>query len=217
VVRDHGGFIPVDEHTRAYGSDRVFAVGDATTVRLKHSALAAAQANSAAETLAAEAGVDIAPTPWSPMLYGILADPPHFPGRPDSVWLDDGEPITHCLWWPPGHVTGRHLAPYVAARDPVVRTGLLWHPRGVPVAAQVAGPPPPEHPSSPSSSGEAIETDARSRQLLAISQRERAGERVQHTLEAQGEAFERRKREVIARLEAAGYLRHDPDHEDGRR
>lgn len=209
VAHDAGGFIPIDERARASGSDRVLAVGDATTVRLKHSALAAAQANAAAETLAAEAGADVAPTPWSPVLYGILADPPHFPGPPDSVWLDGGEPITHCLWWPPGHVTGRHLAPYVAARDPVVRTGLLWHPRGIPVAAQVAGAAVAEHlPSDDGGAGESIEADARSRQLLAIRRTERVGELAQRRAEADGKAFDRREREVIARLQAAGYLRH---------
>jgi sulfide:quinone oxidoreductase len=208
VAHDDGGFIPVDERARASRSDRVLAAGDATTVRLKHSAIAAAQANAAAETIAAEAGADMNPTPWSPILYGILADPPHFPGPPDSVWLDGGEPITHCLWWPPGHVTGRHLAPYVAARDPVVRTGLLWHPRGVPVAAQVAGPAEAEHPPDHGRAGESIEADARSRQLLAIRRTERVGERGRRRAEAEGEAFDRREREVIARLQAAGYLRH---------
>jgi hypothetical protein len=29
------------------------------------------------------------------------------PAPPGSPWLDDGEPLAHCLWWPPGHVSGR--------------------------------------------------------------------------------------------------------------
>jgi sulfide:quinone oxidoreductase len=219
VAHDPRGFIPVNEHTHASGADRVVAVGDATTVRLKHSALAVAQADSAAETLAAEAGADIAPTPWSPILYGILAAPPHFPDPPDSVWLPSGEPITHCLWWPPGHVTGRHLAPYVAARDPVVRTGLLWHPRGVPIAAPVAAPAGAREqvPARSAQAADATAADARTRQLLAIRRTEREGERLGRTLEGKREAFERHQREVVARLEAAGYLRHDPDDEGRRR
>jgi sulfide:quinone oxidoreductase len=212
VAHDAGGFIPVDGGARVAGADRLLAVGDATTVRLKHSAIAAAQANAAAETIAAEAGAEVDPTPWSPVLYGILADPPHFPGPPDSVWLDGGEPITHCLWWPPGHVTGRHLAPYIAARDPVVRTGLLWHPRGVPVAAKVAGAETAEHPPpNHGYAGQSIEADAHARQLLAIRRAARAGERSRRRAKADGDAFDRRERDVIARLQAAGYLRHAGD------
>lgn len=91
----------------------------------------------AAEAIAAEAGADVTPAPWSRVLDGIIVVPPRFSGPGGTVWLEDSEPVTHCLWWPPGHVAGRYLAQYIAARDGAVRVGLRWHPAGVPVAARV--------------------------------------------------------------------------------
>jgi sulfide:quinone oxidoreductase len=213
LPHDRRGYVAVDEHARAPGSGRVFVAGDATALRLRHSALAADQAQAAAQALAAEAGADCAAEPWSPTLYGILAVPPHFPGRAGSVWIDGGRPVTHCLWWPPGHVSGRHLSRWIARRDPAVHPGLLWHPKGLPVAAGVT-PAGDSGSDSEDLDPEAIERDARTRQLLAIGRAERHGERLGQSLERRGEELERRHRLVAARLEAAGYIRHRADGRD---
>jgi hypothetical protein len=168
--------------------------------------LASAQGTAAAEAIAAAAGADVDPEPWRPTLYGILTLPPHFPGPPGSPWLDNREPISHCLWWPPGHVAGRHLAPFLASSDPGVRPGLEWHPNGVPLAVPVgwdegtavAAPAAPRE--------AALRQDAMTRQLMAIRRAEHEEERVQHALERRAEEFDLHEREVINRLRAAGYL-----------
>jgi len=211
MPHDSRGFIPVDAHARVAGARRSFAAGDATSLSLKHSTLSASQATAAAEAIAAEAGADVTPTPWSPVLHGLLTLPPHFPGARGSPWLDDGEPVTHCLWWPPGHVAGRHLAPYLAASDRGVRPGLGWHPNGVPVAVQVGGEDgAATEPPAAAPSDEAIRRDVLTRQLMAIRRIERDGRQLVHELEGRGREFERHERETIERLEAAGYLHHVP-------
>ena len=209
VPHDSRGFIPVDAHARVVGAGHCFAAGDATSLSLKHSTLAASQATAAAEAIAAEAGADVAPTPWSPVLHGLLTIPPHFSGAAGSPWLDDGQPVTNCLWWPPGHVAGRHLAPYLAASDPGLRPGLGWHPNGLPVAVEVGG----DNAAATGSpvavpTEEAIRRDARTRQLMAMRRTEGEGRQLMHELEGLRSEFERHQRETVKRLEAAGYLHH---------
>ncbi len=202
---DAHGFIPVDAHGRAGGEERLYAAGDATPLVLKHSALAAAQGAAVAEAIAAAAGADVDPRPWSPVLYGLLMLPPHFAGERGSPWVRPGEPITHCLWWPPGHAAGRYLAPFLASDDQRVRPGLEWHPNGVPVAISLA--PESEAATMPGEPDEAsVRRDAMHRQLLAIRRAEREGETVGRALESRRGDFERHEREVVQQLRAAGYL-----------
>jgi sulfide:quinone oxidoreductase len=59
------GFIPVDAHGAVPGLGDVYAVGDATACPLKHVDVAAAQAATVADVLAARAGLPVAPTPWT--------------------------------------------------------------------------------------------------------------------------------------------------------
>jgi hypothetical protein len=206
VPHDSRGFIPVDGHARVKGSRRIFAVGDATRSRLAHSSLAGLQAQAAAEAIAAEAGEELEPTPWSPVLHGILAVPPHFPDGPGSIWQHDGEPLTDCLWWPPGHVAGRYLAPFLAARDPGLRPGIPWHPRGLPIAVELESELPEPASTGDARSPDALRQEARDRQLLAMRRSERQGERTLVDMERHMADFERREREVIDHLQAAGYL-----------
>jgi sulfide:quinone oxidoreductase len=207
TAHDASGFVRVDEHARVLGQDGVYAVGDATALTLKHSTLASRQGTAAAEAIAAAAGANVHPEPWSPTLYGFLTLPPHFPSAAGSPWCDDGEPVTHCVWWPPGHVAGRHLAPYLASVDSGVRPGLDWHPNGVPVTVPVAEYAEADvtAPSAPTEA--AVSRDARTRQLMAVRRVGREGQRLEHELERRLEAFERHEREVVAELRAAGYLR----------
>ena len=207
VPHDARGFVTVDGHART-AHPRVFAAGDATALSLKHSTLASSQASAAAEAMAAEAGSDISPSPWPAVLYGVLMLPPRFPGAPGSPWLNDGEPTTNCVWWPPGHVAGRHLAPYLAARDRGVRPGLERHPAGLPVAVPVGRESTRDEGPASASSEEDLRHDALTRRMLAIRRAEREGTAVEHDLKRMGDEVERHEREVIAKLEAAGYLRH---------
>ena len=118
LVADERGFIRTDEHGRAESAPGVWAAGDAIAFPIKQGGLAAQQADAAAEAIAAEAGADIAPQPFHPVLRGVLLT-----GR-GRRWIrrdlegsEEGETQRHALWWPPTKIAGRYLAPYLAALD----------------------------------------------------------------------------------------------------
>jgi two-component system response regulator NreC len=67
------GFIPVDLHCQVTGIERVYAAGDATGFLVKHGAIAAQQADAAAQAIAALAGAPIEPAPFHPVLSGVLS------------------------------------------------------------------------------------------------------------------------------------------------
>ena len=114
VLHDAHGFIPTDDHGQVAAEVDVWAAGDATAFPLKQGGIAAQQADAAAESIAARAGVSVEPQPFRPVLRGLLLTGmvPRFlrsePGRPASAI--DTEP----LWWPPAKIVGRHLAPFLA-------------------------------------------------------------------------------------------------------
>jgi sulfide:quinone oxidoreductase len=93
----------------------VWAAGDTTNFPIKQGGLAAQQADVAAEAIAAEAGADVQPRPFHPVLRGVLLT-----GR-GSQWIrrdletDEGDTERHALWWPPTKIAGRYLAPYLTA------------------------------------------------------------------------------------------------------
>jgi sulfide:quinone oxidoreductase len=117
VPHDADGFVPVDELGRVRGLPNVFAAGDITTFPLKQGGIAAQAADAVAETIAAEAGAPVTPTPFRPVLRGLLltgaaprfmrADLAGGHGDSDVVSVDP-------LWWPPGKIVGRYLAPVLA-------------------------------------------------------------------------------------------------------
>ena len=115
---------------RARGS--VWAAGDATSVTLKHSLVAAAQAGAAARSVAAALGAPVEARPWEPLLHGIILEGPPLQAR-EIAFVDD--PATSTLWWPPGRVTGPALARFLAKRDRAVKPGLGRTPRGLAVSA----------------------------------------------------------------------------------
>jgi len=138
---DADGFVPTDEHGRVQGTSDVYAAGDMTRFPLKQGGIAAQQADSAAAAIAAAAGADVMPAPFKPVLRGLLLTGmvPRFlraePGT--SASAVDTEP----LWWPPGKIVGRYLAPFLADR-----LGLPERPEGehvevdVELDAQTAAP-----------------------------------------------------------------------------
>ena len=116
IPHDTSGFVPTDEHGRVRGVEHVFAAGDLTDFPVKQGGLAAQQADAAADAIAAEAGADVDPQPFAPVLRGLMLTglTPRFMqmelGRLESIV--DTEP----LWWPPGKIAGRHLGPFLADR-----------------------------------------------------------------------------------------------------
>ena len=114
---DDAGFIPVDEHGRVVGLERVYAAGDGTDQPIKQGGLAAQQADAAVRHLVAAAGGPLEPLPFRPVLRGRLLTGGvdrflrHDPQRGDSV-------LAEPLWEPAAKVVGHFLAPWLAYRHP---------------------------------------------------------------------------------------------------
>jgi sulfide:quinone oxidoreductase len=114
-----GGFIPVDEHCRVRALQRVYAAGDATDFPVKHGGIAAQQADTAAESIAALAGAQVQPSKFGPEIHGILlgGDKPlymsaHITGGHGSSSEVSDQPT----WSPPSKIAAKYLAPYLEAR-----------------------------------------------------------------------------------------------------
>jgi sulfide:quinone oxidoreductase len=112
------GFIPVDAHGQVHGLTEVFAAGDITSFPVKQGGIAAQQADAAAELIAANAGADLTPQPFRPVLRGLLLTGrrPRYlrhelTGGAGDVSAASPEP----LWWPPAKIVGRYLAPFLGA------------------------------------------------------------------------------------------------------
>jgi sulfide:quinone oxidoreductase len=123
IPHDPNGFVHTDDFGRVNGLTDVYAVGDLTAFPIKQGGIAAQQADAAAETIAAEAGADVLPKPFQPVLRGLLLTG----GRPTFLRSEiDGndEATVHdeALWWPAGKIAARYLAPYLAehVRPPFV-------------------------------------------------------------------------------------------------
>ena len=61
MLHDANGFIPTDNHVQVADEIDVWAAGDATRFPVKQGGIAAQQADTAAEAIAARAGADIEP------------------------------------------------------------------------------------------------------------------------------------------------------------
>jgi len=117
LPRDGDGFIPVDAHARIQHLDGAYAAGDATTYPLKQGGVATQQADAAAEAIAAELGAELDPRPFRPVLRGLLltgAAPRYLRAEIAGGRGDDWPVSESALWWPPGKISGRYLAPYLA-------------------------------------------------------------------------------------------------------
>jgi sulfide:quinone oxidoreductase len=122
VPHDSNGFVPIDEHGRVRNVDDVYAAGDLTNFPIKQGGLAAQQADAAAETIAAASGVEIKPAPFTPVLRGLLLTglTPRYMRA--EVGSNVSELDTEPLWWPPGKIVGRYLAPFLASHLNVAQT-----------------------------------------------------------------------------------------------
>lgn len=110
------GFIPTDPSFRVEGLEGVYAAGDATWYPIKQGGLAAQQADVVATAIAVAVGAPVRLAPFHPVLRGILIGgdkPLHMRGGDGS---DPAAAGVEPLWWPPGKVAGRYIAPYLAAR-----------------------------------------------------------------------------------------------------
>jgi sulfide:quinone oxidoreductase len=69
---DARGFIPTDRHGKVPDADAVWAAGDAIAFPVKQGGLASQQADAAAESIAAQAGAELEPRPYQPVLRGMM-------------------------------------------------------------------------------------------------------------------------------------------------
>ncbi len=113
LPHDEDGFIPTDRYGAVRGLKHVYAAGDGTWFPIKQGGIAAQQADAAASSVAAALGAIDAPEQFRPVLRGMLltGDIPHYLRAAD----DSSEVAYHPLWWPPGKIAGRHLAPYLGS------------------------------------------------------------------------------------------------------
>jgi sulfide:quinone oxidoreductase len=118
VPRGAGGFIPTDSSGRVKGLERVFAAGDATSFPIKQGGLAAQQADAAAAAIAALAGAPVEPRSADLLLRAALltGSAPRFLRARLSARDATSTAGRSVLWWPPGKIAARHLAPYLAGR-----------------------------------------------------------------------------------------------------
>jgi sulfide:quinone oxidoreductase len=124
VPRDAHGFIPTDASGRVHGLTDAYAAGDATSFPVKQGGLAAQQADAAAEAIAAMAGAELTPQPFRPILRGLIltGGAPLFTRAELTGTGQPYEAGTDALWWPPGKIVGRYLAPYLAERSGAILT-----------------------------------------------------------------------------------------------
>jgi sulfide:quinone oxidoreductase len=112
------GFIPVDVHGQVHGLTDVFAAGDITSFPVKQGGIAAQQADAAAEMIAANAGADLTPRPFRPVLRGLLLtgrQPRYLRHDVTGGAGDASSASPEPLWWPPAKIVGRYLAPFLGA------------------------------------------------------------------------------------------------------
>ena len=119
VPTDAGGFVPVDAHGRVRGISDVYAAGDGTNFPIKQGGLATQQADAVAQAIAAEAGAEVEPEPFRPVLRGLLLT-----GGDDRYMRHtvaggggEGEVSGRTLWWPPTKIAGQYLSGYLFDRD----------------------------------------------------------------------------------------------------
>jgi CBS domain-containing protein len=101
-----------------HGVADVYAAGDITSFPVKHGGLATQQALAAAEMIAANAGCDVDPKPFHPVVHGLLLTGREsrflrreLGGQPEHEPVAAYEP----LWWPPAKIVGRHIGPFLAS------------------------------------------------------------------------------------------------------
>jgi sulfide:quinone oxidoreductase len=118
VPCDRDGFVPTDLYGRVRGARDVYAAGDLTTFPIKQGGLAAQQADAAAETIAAEAGVPLDPQPFQPTLRAVLvtgARPTYLQVELRGGHGEAAKASPEPPWRQQGKIVGRRLAPFLEA------------------------------------------------------------------------------------------------------
>ncbi len=114
-----GGFIPIDAHCRVRGLEGVYAAGDATDFAIKHGGIAAQQADAAAQSIAARAGLASEPAPFHPVIHGMLltgGEPLYLSAQVTGSHGSSSDVSAEPSWSPSMKIAARYLAPYLEER-----------------------------------------------------------------------------------------------------
>ena len=119
VPVDAAGFVVVDDLCRVGEDGTVFAAGDCTNLPLKQGGIAAQQADTAAEAIAALLGADVSPAPLRPELRALL-----FTGETSlRLGPDEASPgSTSAGGGPAEKIQARYLTRYLRTTDPSLPT-----------------------------------------------------------------------------------------------
>jgi sulfide:quinone oxidoreductase len=119
LTEGENGFIAVDVHCRVRGLEREYAAGDATDFAVKHGGIAAQQADTAAEAIAALAGAPVEPEPFHPIIRGMLltgGKPLYLSAHITGGHGFQSEASEHPSWAPAGKIAAKYLGPYLEER-----------------------------------------------------------------------------------------------------
>lgn len=117
------GYIATDAEMRVDGLRHVWAAGDATWFPIKQGGLAAQQADVAAASIAV---VPLEVPAFAPVIRASLLTGKGAEYIRAELGAGSSETAASPLWWPPGKVAGKRLAPYLARkwsgepRDPLL-------------------------------------------------------------------------------------------------
>lgn len=114
------GFIRVDPYCRVPDVERIYAAGDATDFPIKHGGIGSQQADVAAQSIAALAGVSVTPERFNPVIHGMLLtnEKPRYLTAHITGGQGFSSEITDTpTWSPPSKIAAKYLAPYLEERD----------------------------------------------------------------------------------------------------
>jgi sulfide:quinone oxidoreductase len=110
----------VDVHGKLVDAEHIYAAGDATEFAVKFGGIAAQQADALAEAIAAEAGADVTPEPFHPVIHGILLTgerPRYLTARITGGQGFSSEISDTPTWSPVAKIAAKYLAPYLDRLD----------------------------------------------------------------------------------------------------
>lgn len=114
------GFLTVDVYGRMSDVGPVFAAGDAVDFAVKHGGISSQQADVAARSIAALAGVEVQPIPFQPVITGMLLTgerPRYLSARITGGHGFSSEVTDAPMWSPPGKVVSKYLGPLLHRLD----------------------------------------------------------------------------------------------------
>jgi sulfide:quinone oxidoreductase len=121
LAADADGFLPVDERCLLAGAEAVYAAGDATDFPVKFGGIAARQADTAAQSIAAQAGALLTPAPFDGVVHGFLIGGDRRPAFYFTTRIEAGRALESRVSQTPTHspeakIAAPHLAPFLDER-----------------------------------------------------------------------------------------------------